>query len=257
MIEEIIVEITSHLKKNSPRLTEEQLSGIYRIINSNNPNSVAYGNKHSDIEKFIREVQNKFELKYKDGLEIFEILIKSNVHDEKIAGILLLNRFKKDFNVETLSLIRKLIPNYYDTWAITDTTMIRVLGPFLAKKGNEALAEKVITSWSKSEHLWLRRASMVILLKIIMVKKDFDADYVFALVEKMRNYPEDYIHKGIGWLLKTCSKYKPNVIYEYLMNNKKKLSRLILRYASKKLPIEMRKQVLNKQNYDLVVGSSP
>ncbi len=246
MIEEIIVEITSHLKKNSPRLTEEQLSRIYKIINSNNPNFVAYGTKHSDIEKFVREVQNKFELKYKDGLEIFENLIKSNVHDEKIAGIFLLNRFKKDFNVDTLSLVGQLIPNYYDTWAITDTTMIRVLGPFLAKKGNEALAENIITSWSKSEHLWHRRASMVILLKIIMVNKEFDADYVFALVEKMRNYPEDYIHKGIGWLLKTCSKYEPNVIYEYLMNNKKKFPRLILRYASEKLPIEMRMQVLNR-----------
>jgi 3-methyladenine DNA glycosylase AlkD len=77
-----------------------------------------------------------------------------------------------------------------------------------------------------------------------MVNKDFDADYVFRFVEKMGIYPEDYIHKGIGWLLKTCSNYKPNVIYKYLMNNKKRLPRIILRYASEKLPKEKRKQVL-------------
>ncbi|MHA2474553.1 MAG: DNA alkylation repair protein, partial [Promethearchaeota archaeon] len=179
MIEEIITEITSHLKKNKPRLSEEQVSRIYKIINSNNPNFLGYGTKHSEIEKYVREIQNKYNLKYKDRLEIFEILIKSNVHDEKIAGIFLLNRFKKDFNIDTLSLVGQFIPNYYDSWAITDTTMIRVLGPFLAKKANEELAEKIITTWSESDHLWLRRASIVILLKIIMVNKNFDADYVF------------------------------------------------------------------------------
>ncbi|MHA2123139.1 MAG: DNA alkylation repair protein, partial [Promethearchaeota archaeon] len=214
--------------------------------NSSNPKFVVYGNKHSEMEKFVREIQHKHQLSYKDGLEIFEILIKSDVHDEKMAGIFILNRFKKDFNNEIMSLVGEIIPNYYDTWAITDSTMIRVLGPFLAKKGNEELTEKIITTWSKSDHLWLRRASIVILLKIIMVNKDFDADYVFRFVEKMRNFPEDYIHKGIGWLLKTCSKYKPDIIFEYLMDNKNRLPRIILRYSSEKLPKEKRTQVLDK-----------
>jgi 3-methyladenine DNA glycosylase AlkD len=124
--------------------------------------------------------------------------------------------------------------------------MIRVLGPFLAKKANEELAEKIITTWSESDHLWLRRASIVILLKIIMVNKNFDADYVFRFVEKMGIFPEDYIHKGIGWLLKTCSKYEQDIIFDYLMNNKEKLPRIILRYGSEKLPKEKRKQVLDK-----------
>ncbi len=89
---------------------------------------------------------------------------------------------------------------------------------------------------------------MVILLKITMIRKDFDETFVFELVEKMLKYSEaNYVEKGIGWLLKTCSKYKPEVIIDYLSKNKKNLSKLILRYASEKLPKEKRAEILNKR----------
>ena len=106
-----------------------------------------------------------------------------------------------------------------------------------------------LNDWSESNNLWIKRASMVILLKITMMRKDFDVDYVFELVEKMLKYSEAiYIEKGIGWLLKTCSKYKPEVIADYLLANKITLSRLILRYASEKLPKENRAEILNKRS---------
>ena len=79
-----------------------------------------------------------------------------------------------------------------------------------------------------------------------MINKDFNENYVFELVEKMLKYPEDYIQKGIGWLLKTCSKFNPDLIFNYLKKNKERFPRLILRYASEKLPKEKRLLVLEK-----------
>jgi len=96
MIEKLINEIKIYLKDNAPNLTEEQKSRMYKILNSSNPNFLGYGNKHSDIEKFVREIQNKYQPSYDEVFEIFKILIKSDVHDEKMAGIFLLNRFKKN-----------------------------------------------------------------------------------------------------------------------------------------------------------------
>ena len=124
--------------------------------------------------------------------------------------------------------------------------MIRVIGPFLGKKGNEELALNVIEKWSESENLWVRRSSIVILLKIIMMRKEFEKEYVFKFVEKMLMYSEEYIQKSIGWLLKTCSNYEPDIIFNYLMKNKNGMSRLILRYASEKIPKDRRTQVLKK-----------
>jgi 3-methyladenine DNA glycosylase AlkD len=246
MIEKVIQEIRAHLKKNSPHLTNEQKTRMYKILNSDNVNFIAYGNKHSDIEKFIRELNNKYQLNYERVSDIFKVLIKTNVHDEKIAGIFLLNRFRKDFSKETIKMMQELIPNNFDTWAITDTTMIRIIGPFLGKKANEELAQETIKAWSMSDNLWVRRASLVILLKLVMINKDFDGEYVFKFVEKMLKYPEDYIHKAIGWLLKTCSKFHPEIIYRYLLRNNTKLPRLILRYGSEKLSKENRFEILSR-----------
>ncbi|MGV9172328.1 MAG: DNA alkylation repair protein [Promethearchaeia archaeon] len=33
--------------------------------------------------------------------------------------------------------------------------------------------------------------------------------------------------KGIGWQLKTCSKYEPDLILSYLKENKRRLPRLV------------------------------
>ncbi|MFX1530336.1 MAG: DNA alkylation repair protein, partial [Promethearchaeota archaeon] len=129
MIKKVIQEIKLFLKNNSPHLTDKQISRMYKILNSNNPNFKAYGNKHSDIEKFIRGLNNKYQLNYEIASDIFKVLIKTNLHDGKIASIFLLNRFKKDFTKNTVEMIQELIPENFDTWAITDTTMIRVIGP--------------------------------------------------------------------------------------------------------------------------------
>ncbi len=127
-LEKVVNEIKTHLKKNAPALTKDQKSRMYKILNPDNPNFIGYGNKHSNIEKMVREIHNNYQLSYQDSSEIFKYLIKSNVHDEKIAGLFLLNRSKKEFNKDTVKMIYDIIPKNFDTWAITDTTMIRIIG---------------------------------------------------------------------------------------------------------------------------------
>ena len=246
MIKYIIQEIIEELKNTSPELTPEQVTRRNKILNSKNPNFLSYGHKISDIEKVVKAIYNKFEIGYEDAVSIFENLVSSNVHEEKFAGIFFLNHFKSNFNQTTIDLFEEMLSKHCDTWAICDSSCMRVIGPYLGKKINKQLAENTIEKWSKSENLWVRRASSVILLKIIMIKKGFDEGYLFEFVEKMLQYTEDYIQKGIGWLLKTCSKYKPDSIFNYLIMNKERLSRLILRYASEKLPKERRMRILKK-----------
>lgn len=244
MIQKVVNEIKTQLKANAQTLTQDQKERMLKILNSSNPNFKTYALKLSEIEKIVRDIFKENNATYNDSIEIFKILLKSNIDDEKFAGFFLINRFKKQFDENTINLFHDALFESCDTWALCDSSVIRIIGPFLSK--NDNLAKNTIKKWSHSENLWIQRASMVILLKIIALKKDFDASYVFNLVEKMLSYPEDYIQKGIGWLLKTCLKYKPNIIFNYLEENKKNLTRLILRYASEKLPKEKRVQILKK-----------
>ncbi len=241
--------IKEKLKKTAPSLTKDQIERRNKILNSDNPNFKGYGHKISEIEKILKDIKNEYQCAYKDAVDVFKNLIKSNTHEEKFAAVFFLNLFKKNFNKNTISIFHDEFKKYCDTWAICDSTMIRIIGPFLGKIGNEDLAKKTIDDWSNSEDLWINRASMVILLKIIMLKKDYfvSESYMFDLAEKMLQDNDDYILKGVGWLLKTYSKYNPEVITKYLNKNKKRLPRLVLRYASEKLPKETRQQILRKE----------
>ena len=247
MIDSIVKEISSLLLKNNPQLSEDQIDRMYKILNPDISDYVIYGVRMPEIEKIVKSVNEKFDCSYNDAVEVFRKLTRTNVEEQKFAGFFFLNRFKKYFNEKIIDIIREEYAKNCHTWSHCDSTCVRLLGPFVGKKGNESLAIKTINDWSESNNLWIKRASMVILLKITMMRKDFDKDYVFELVEKMLKYSKaNYIEKGIGWLLKTCSKYKQEVIVDYLTRNKTNLTRLILRYASEKMPSEIRAEILKK-----------
>ena len=247
MIEKIIHEIKTQLEEINPALEEEKKQRMYKIINPDIKDYEIFGIKVAETEKIVKIIHAKFDCTYKDATEVFRRLSGYNTEEYKFAAFLFLNRFKKHFSADTITIFHETYLKHCHTWSACDSASIRFIGPFLAKKGNELLARKTINKWSESENVWTKRASMVILLKITMVHKDFDEEYVFDLVEKMLNHVEwNYIEKGIGWLLKTCSKYKPDIIMNYLIKNKEGLSRLILRYASEKLPKDKRALVLKK-----------
>ena len=246
-VEKISDELKKNLKENAPMLTDAQKTRVYKILNPDIQNYVIYGIKFPLLEQLVKSTYNSFSCSYEEAIEIFKRLIRTNVEEEKFAGLHFINKFKKQFSSKTIDLFQKEYAQYCYTWSLCDSSCVRVLGPFLGKKANESLAINTVNDWSNSESMWIRRASMVILLKLTMIKKDFDESYVFEIVEKMLKYSEQpYIEKGIGWLLKTCSKYKPELLYNYLTNNKETFPRLILRYASEKLPKDKRAQILKK-----------
>jgi len=245
MIENILNEIKAGLTRLAPKRIEEKKNRMYKIINPDIPEYFILGVKTADNEVLVRDIQKKYMPSYENAKEIFRDLSKSNVEDYKFAAFFFLNRYKKDFHEKTPEFFRSEYFSYCHTWSSCDSCCIRVLGPFLAK--NPELARNTIDSWSKDQNFWIKRASLVLHLKIIMVNKEFSGDYVFQKVEQMLPFSrEPYIEKAIGWLLKTCSNYEPDLIFNYLMERKEEFSRLILRYSSEKLPKEKRYYILMK-----------
>jgi 3-methyladenine DNA glycosylase AlkD len=51
---------------------------------------------------------------------------------------------------------------------------------------------------------------------------------------------DDMVQKGVGWLLKEASREHPDEVRDYLLRWRELTSALVLRYASEKLPREMR-----------------
>ena len=57
---------------------------------------------------------------------------------------------------------------------------------------------------------------------------------------------DDLVQKGCGWMLKEASKDHQQEVFEYVMNNKKDMPRIALRYAIEKMPEDLRAKAMEK-----------
>ncbi len=133
-VEKISKELKKILKENAPVLTKAQETRIYKILNPYIQDYVIYGIKFSLIEQIVKSTFNTFSCSYEEAIEIFKILIRTNVEEEKFAGLHFLNKFKKQFSSDIIDLFRNEYAQYCYTWSLCDSTCVRVLGPFLGKK---------------------------------------------------------------------------------------------------------------------------
>ena len=122
-----------------------------------------------------------------------------------------------------------------DNWATTDQLSTHMICASIKK--DPALTHKLL-EWTKSENRWRRRASAVSLVPL--ARRGELLDVVFKVSNELMTDEEDMVQKGVGWLIKEASKKHPYEVRKYLLEWREQTSALILRYASEKLPDDMR-----------------
>lgn len=245
IMNQVTEDLKNALKENAPQRTGEKAEREKRILNSSNQNFISYGLKISEIDKIVRSILKHYKLDFKQASQIFKKLVDTDIYDEKMAAISFISRFKKKFDDSLIEVYENTLKTHCDTWAFCDSSMIKIIGPYLAKKKKRDLANQIIEKWSDSNNLWVNRASLVVFLKITMLHKNFDEMSLYRLLENLMDDSEGYIQKAVAWALKTCSKYKPKLIFDFLLDNHDRFSRSILRTACEKLPETLRRKLLN------------
>jgi len=168
------------------------------------------------------------------AIQVTQQLIESQILEEASIGIRILRR-----------MTRHLTPAHFDTvdtwvdlltnWANTDGLSTWIIADIINKDPN--LTDR-LQEWTTSKNRWRRRAAAVSLVPI--ARKGDMLDQVFRITDRLMTDNDDMVRKGVGWLLKEASKEHPQEIRNYLLKWRPETSALILRYASEKLPKEMR-----------------
>ena len=195
---------------------------------------VTYGCTSSDVKK----ISAMFSPLLRKNLDLAFIiagdLMNSGVMEENWVGTNLIAKHKKRIRSEHFEIFDKWIDNL-NNWASIDTFTTDIVVE--AVKRNPQLVDRLI-QWTQSPNRWRRRASAVTLVRIArsggMLKE------VLSVTDKLMEDPDDMVQKGAGWLLKEASKKHPKEIHDYLVKWKPKTSGLILRYASEKLPQDLK-----------------
>jgi len=193
----------------------------------------AIGRKH------FREVKN---LGKKEIFALCEELLRSGYNDEAWIACEWSYNLRKDYVPADFKIFERWIEEYIDNWAKCDTFCNHTMGAFLVEF--PACVKNLKTVWARSKNCWLRRASAVSL--IIPAKRGQFLPDIFDIADILLEDEEDMVQKGYGWLLKVASAAHQKAVFDYVMQNKKRMPRTALRYAIEKMPVNLKKQVMKK-----------
>ena len=132
---------------------------------------------------------------------------------------LLVKEFKKNYTIEDIYLIEKLIITN-SWWDSVDTIAKYLLGSYLKQFPSETL--NVIERFSNSNNMWLNRSALLFQLSY---KEKTNFELLKSECEKHKHSNEFFIQKAIGWALRDYSRFNPIGVKNFVLStNLKPLS---------------------------------
>jgi len=183
----------------------------------------------------IRAVAKQF----KDAeFEIIEELVNSEIHEERMLGLIILTyQFPLnekeifDFYIKNLEKI--------NNWDLVDVTCPRIVGVYLSDKPRNLLYDL-----ARSDNLWKRRVGIVSTYSFI---RNGELEDTLKISEMLLNDSHDLMHKAVGWMLREVGKKDVAVLENFLKKHYKKMPRTMLRYSIEKFDEDKRKRYLREE----------
>lgn len=191
-----------------------------------------YGVGVPAIRRVVKEVARAPEVLEHDGLlRLVRVLWSSQVHEQRMAAVILLEERAATLGPDDLSLIEGMIRASF-TWAYVDTLAASVAGP-LVERDPELAAS--LDRWAVDDCFWVRRASMLALL-LALRRGEGDWKRFTRYADRMLADSEFFIRKAIGWVLRDTSRKRPALVRRYVASRLDRLSGLTFREAVRRLP---------------------
>lgn len=233
----ILDEIRNRLKENSDEKTRESGTRFFK------EQVKLYGVNTALVEKMGKEYF-KIIKKDKNKTEIFALcdeLWQSGYMEESFIACNWAYSLNKEYEETDWHIFEKWVKNYVGNWASCDTLCNHTIGSFV-----EMYPQYVneLKQWAKSANRWEKRAAAVTL--IIPARKGLFLQDIFEIANILLQDKDDLVQKGYGWMLKAASQAQEKEVFNFVMENKKTMPRIALRYAIEKMPQELKEKAMQK-----------
>ncbi|MDE9449377.1 DNA alkylation repair protein [Aliiroseovarius sp. Z3] len=174
-------------------------------------------------------------LTVEDRVRLADELWKTDIFEARIAAAKLLTQARLRPDGDAWALIQSWVPDF-DSWAIADHACMAGQKRLVADPSRIDTVE----GWTRSDHLWTRRAALVITLpwtKQNNPKPDDLAirDRVLGWAAGYVDDPEWFIQKAIAWWLRDLSKHDPARVSAFLEAHGDRLKAFARKEAGKYL----------------------
>ena len=234
----IISKIRKELRRN---VDEQTRSSAQRYFKEK---IKVYGAKTADVtkisKKYFEEIKNQNKA---DVFRACEELFSSGFMEDAFSSCNWSYFVRAQFEENDFLIFQRWIEKYVDNWATCDTLCNHTVGAFIEKYPSYV---KELKKWAKSENRWMKRASAVTL--IIPARHGKFLKDIFEIADILLLDNDDLVQKGYGWMLKAASQAHQKDVFDYVMKHKATMPRTALRYAIEKMPKELRKKAMDKEN---------
>jgi 3-methyladenine DNA glycosylase AlkD len=202
-----------------------------------------YGLRQPQLDAIFKELFPKREwIDRADALPLIDELRATSWAEEHSIATLLLERIQPQLTADDVPYLRTWCDRT-NGWGALDAVSIYVISPLALRLGDSVY--KQVRPWSKAEHMWTRRAS--ILVHIVPARRGQLSDrYSWPTFEELLPEREFFIRKALGWTLRECSKKYPEQVAEFLLRVGERASGLTRREGGRNLPEQLRERVLGK-----------
>lgn len=195
---------------------------------------VYFGVSNSAIYDCVAEWRARLSLD--DRLTLADALWDSNIHEARVAAAKLLVQARIKPDDAAWNLIASWVPQF-DAWAIADHVC--------SAGGRRLIADPTrldqVEDWTTSDHMWTRRASLVMTLPWTKLNNPKPED--IAARERMLGWAADYtrdpawfIQKSVSWWLRELGRHDPARVYLFLDTHGDAMKPFARKDASRKLP---------------------
>ncbi|WLR47128.1 DNA alkylation repair protein [Halobacillus litoralis] len=186
-------------------------------------------NQRIPMENYMKNHFPFFGIKAPDRKRILAPLLKEYrdiTADERLeAAVLLFEKSERECHYAALAFLEKGIkkaPEHsIDTykqllmtkpwWDTVDMIASTLCGGYFLRY--EDKLRPYTEEWRESDHLWVRRSSVLHQLKY---KEKTDAPLLFETIDALKHEKEFFIEKAIGWALREYSKTDATAVIGYL-----------------------------------------
>jgi 3-methyladenine DNA glycosylase AlkD len=182
-----------------------------------------------------------------EAMAFADILIVDRHLEAKAVGVEVVARHHREFTPVLLARWKRWFArNHSANWATTDHICGSLIGPLLVRHPKAATR---LRSWSTDGNLWVRRASIVGLIRL--ARKGVALNQLYSVAGRLRASREDLIQKAVGWALREAGKADSVRLERYLRNNGPRIPRTTLRYAIERFPVRKRAELLRVTRHGL------
>jgi len=195
---------------------------------------VYFGVPNPAIDEAAKEWRAGLDLD--ERLELASQLWDSNVHEARVAAAKLLVQARIKPDDAAWALIASWVPQF-DAWAIAD----HVCGAGARRLLADPTRLDNVEAWTTSDHMWTRRAAMVMTLPWTKFNNPKPED--LAARERILGWaagytkdPAWFIQKSVSWWLRELGKHDAPRVHAFLAENGDAMKPFARKDASRKLP---------------------